>query len=220
MTLTGGEPFLDLELLTETMEVVVDVMGDSVEIDTVTNGVNFQQIPSFKYLDYFDSIHLSRHSVDDDENNKLFGFETVSISQIKDTLIRLSDPGKIVLNCVLQKGYTDSVEKITEYLEMAADIGIGNTSFIGLSKCNDYCREHFVDPQSVDFESDSRFHAWNHYKDYDYCSCSSGSYNAKARTVRYYYRCLGTTKVPYARQLVYDSDNKLYAGYGGEEILF
>lgn len=219
ISITGGEPFLDINLLDSLMDVVIEVMGHSVEIDTVTNGVNFKDIPKLRHIDDFDSIHLSRHCVDDAGNSKLFGFNTTNIQTIKETLEQLKDPGKIVFNCSLQKGCVDSTEKVIDYLEMAAFIGVKNTSFIGLSKCNEYCKEHFVDPGDIDFQISDRFHIWNQFQDYGYCKCSSGNYDAKDKSVRFYYRCLGNGKAPYARQLVYTADNRLLAGFGGEEIL-
>lgn len=220
ISITGGEPFLDLELLDSVMDVIIEVMGHSVEIDTVTNGVNFTSLPNLRHIDDFDSIHLSRHCIFDKDNCKLFGFTTVSSHQIKETILKLKDPGKVVFNCTLQKGCVDSIESVAEYLEMAANLGVQNTSFIGLSQCNDYCKEYFVNPACIDFESDSRFHIWNRFKDYDYCYCSSGDYDAKERSVRFYYRCFGQSKAKYARQLVYTSDNRLLAGFDGEEIIF
>ena len=71
-----------------------------------------------------------------------------------------------------------------------------------------------------DVLNDTRFHRWNEFKDHKYCCCSTGNYDAKERSIRFYYRGIGTEKAPYARQLVYTADDRLLAGFGGKEIRF
>lgn len=103
---------------------------------------------------------------------------------------------------------------------MAADVGVRNTSFISLIPANGYCMDQYVDPETFHLENDSRFRIWNHFHDYDYCSCSAGDYHAGKGWVRYYYRAPGKEKAPYSRQLVYTEDNRLLDGFGGNEVLF
>ena len=107
---------------------------------------------------------------------------------------------------------------MAEYLEMAAQTGVRNTSFISLIPANDYCIEQFVHPDSLHLEKDERFRIWNRFHDHDFCSCSSGDYKAASGWVRFYYRAPGRAAVPYARQLVYTADNRLLAGFGGPSI--
>ena len=130
----------------------------------------------------------------------------------------MQDPGKVVFNCILHKDGIHSVDGMAEYLEMAAQTGVRNTSFISLIPANDYCREQFVHPDSLHLEKDERFRIWNRFHDHDFCSCSSGDYKAASGWVRFYYRAPGRAAVPYARQLVYTADNRLLAGFGGPSI--
>ena len=218
VSITGGEPMLDPHLMDDTVKAVVDVFDHSVEIDIVTNGTNLTWIPSLSQLKSIDSIHLSRHRIDDEENRGVLGFEAPSSKDIRQVLDHLEDPGKIVLNCVLMRDGVDSAEKLSEYLEWSADLGIQNTSFIGLSRCNDYCTAHYVDPEGLDLSANPHFRIWNHVRDHDFCSCSSGSYQARKGCIRFYYRRLGSTVAWYTRQLVYAADNRLLAGFGGKEI--
>ena len=88
-----------------------------------------------------------------------------------------------------------------------------------MSVCNDFCRQHYADQHMLLQTEDVRFRFWNRYYDHDFCSCSSGSYEAAARGMRFYVRCMGSGKPPYARQLVYTENNRLLAGFGGEEIV-
>ena len=129
-----------------------------------------------------------------------------------------NDITRFVFNCVLQKDGVHDIEGIAEYLEMAAEAGISNTSFISMIPANGYCMDQFVDPEMFNLENDSRFRVWNHFHDYEYCSCSAGDYRARKGWVRYYYRSPGKEKAPYSRQLVYTENNRLLDGFGGNQI--
>lgn len=220
VSLTGGEPMLCPELANSVICAVGEVLEPSVEVDMVTNGTGFSTIIESLPLNKLDSVHLSRHEIEDAENATIFGFPTAPSKQISQTLQKIKDPAQIVLNCALISGHIDSREKVAEYLEFASELGIKNVSFIGLSKCNKYCVEHYVDPKLLEMESDKRFHIWNAYRDHEYCSCSSGSYDARNGSIRFYYRRIGERNAPYIRQLVYTADNRLLAGFSGKEIVF
>lgn len=231
VSFTGGEPMLTPELLDEAVHVTSEVMdevlpdtsdlpGHEVEIDMVTNGIHLEKIPELHSIDRLDSIHISRHRIDDGENSRLMGIRTPSLDSIRQMMSRLHDPGQVVFNCLLSKQGIHSAETIAAYLEMAAETGVLNSSFIGIMPVNAYCIQERVDPGTLDLSRDPRFHVWNHFHDYDYCSCSSGHYHARARYVRFYYRAVGTRTAPYSRQIVYTHDNRLLKGFGGEEIVF
>ncbi len=209
---------LSPDILDEVVSIIDDVFRHTVEIDVATNGTNISAIPKMKHLSSIDTIHISRHHIGDAENRQLMGFDVPSAEKLKMMISQLDDPGKIVFNCVLMKEGIDSASKMAEYLEFASSIGVQNTSFIGLSICNPYCESHYIDPAKIDLSVDSRFHIWNRYQDHEYCSCSSGHYEAASGATRFYYRRMGSKKAPYARQLVYTADNRLLAGFNGAEI--
>ena len=218
VSFTGGEPMLECELLDSAIGVAGSVMNNKIEIDMVTNGMNLNRIPTFRHLELLDSIHISRHRIDDIDNGKLMGIKTPTVDQIRELLLHIKDPARVVFNCVLQKDGINSPDLMAEYLEMAAEAGISNTSFISMIPANGYCMDQFVDPEMFNLENDSRFRVWNHFHDYEYCSCSAGDYRARKGWVRYYYRSPGKEKAPYSRQLVYTENNRLLDGFGGNQI--
>lgn len=215
VSITGGEPMLDSVLVDDVISAVTEVFEGPVEIDIVTNGTNIMSIPKLKELSNIDTIHISRHRIADAENRQLFGFEAPTALMLRELTGQLSDPGKVVLNCILMKDEIDSVQRMADYLDLSVSIGVQNNCFIGLSVCNSFCDAHYIDPASMDMTADSRFHIWNQYKDHNYCSCSAGHYEATSGTTRFYFRRIGHERAPYARQLVYTADNKLLAGFGG-----
>lgn len=218
VSITGGEPMLYPELTDAAAELVLEMLPDAV-LDLATNGTNLVSLLSLRTLDAFEGIHISRHSPDDRINDRIFGRTMPASEEIRMLVCRMPDPAKIVLNCVMQKGLVDSEETVIDYLETAASAGVRNTSFIGMFRANAYCRENYISPALLELK-DPRFHVWNHFHDYDWCSCSSGSFDAAAGPVRFYYRCPGSGRAPYTRQLVYTADNRLLAGFGGKEILW
>lgn len=220
VSITGGEPMLYPDLVNEIMGITHEICGIQVEKDIVTNGTGFASITDKLDLSLLDSVHLSRHRIADADNDKIFGFETASAEDISSVLEKVDDPAQVVLNCVLMKGGVDAAQKMTRYLDFASVLGIRNVSFIGLSRHNDYCEENYIDPSELELGENPRIHIWNEYKDHEYCSCSSGSYDAKEGSIKFYYRRIGTAKAPYARQLVYTADNRLCAGFSGKEIRF
>ena len=219
VSFTGGEPMLTPELLDEAIFVTSEIMGHEVEIDMVTNGTGLEMIPDLHSVGRLDSIHISRHRTGDAENSLLMGFQAASLDSVRQMVSRLHDPGQAVFNCLLSKQGVHSADTIADYLEMAAETGVLNSSFIAMMPVNEYCVRERVDPAEIDLSLDPRFHVWNRFHDYDYCSCSSGDYQARAGNVRFYYRSPGTGTAPYARQLVYTCDNRLLKGFGGEEII-
>lgn len=220
VSITGGEPMLYPQLVDEAAMAVTDIMGTDIELDLVTNGTKWNEIPQLKMLDRFESVHISRHRTDDEGNALLMGAKTPTIQEIKELVSMLDDPAKVVLNCVMQKNGVSSASEMADYLEMAAWAGVRNTSFVGFFLANQFCKDNYISPASIDLSHDNRFRVWNRFHDYDYCSCSSGDYMAAQGIVRFYYRCPGKSRASYCRQLVYSADNKLLDGFGGREITF
>lgn len=218
VSFTGGEPLLFPELLGETIKITNEIMGSDVELDLATCGIGLERFLNLQASDLLYSIHISRHLVNDDANRKLMGANIPDVSELKSITSNMREPGRVVFNCVLHRDGVNSTESMADYLEMAAEIGVTNTAFIGLIKANSFCLKQYIDPKELQPEKDARFRVWNHYHDHSYCNCSSGDYEADAGWVRFYYRSPGNKATPYARQLVYTADNKLLAGFGGDVI--
>lgn len=218
VSITGGEPMLFPELIDQVAEIVVDQFNGQIELDLVTNGTSIEDIPNLKYIEHFESIHISRHKIEDYENERLFGKASPTMTDIQHLVRRLNDPAKIVLNCVMQRNGVHDLSSMASYLEIAAAAGVRNISFVGLFMANDFCKENYVSPASIDIAADSRFRIWNNFRDYEFCSCSSGDFLSQTGRIRFYYRCPGDRKANYCRQLVYTADNKVLAGFGGPEI--
>ena len=221
VSLTGGEPMLDLPLLEDVIAVLQESVLPSIDLDIVTNGCRLETLPALRGIDRFATIHVSRHAVDDETNAALMNWQDAPTRHLlQEVFADIHDPGAIVLNCVLQKRGVHDLDSAMRYLEMAAEIGAANVSFIGMFPVNDYCRDHYVFPGSFDFQADQRFQIWNQFHDYDYCRCTTGDYRANRRYIRFYCRCPGEKLAPtYCRQLVYGADDKLRQGFGPAAVI-
>lgn len=144
VSLTGGEPMLFPELANEIIGITHEICGSHVEKVIVTNGTGFVNILDTLDIAHLDSIHLSRHMITDSENDKVFGFLTVTSEEIASVLAKMEDPAQIVLNCVLMAGGIDTIQRMAHYLEYAFGIGVRNVSFIGLSRHNDFCVNNYI----------------------------------------------------------------------------
>jgi len=217
VSLTGGEPTLAGDTFAEVLRIVREMVPLNIMLNLATNGTGMETLQMQGLYDAFSTIHISRHAVSDEENRRIMGFDAPTAEDLKDLLAHAEDPGVFVLNCVLQKCGVETPDDIRAYLEMAAEIGIQNVSFIGMFLANDYCKEHYVSPAALAKEVFARsdFRLWNHQKDHGFCSCLTGDYHAANRWIRFYFRCPGFAKAPYVRQLLYTADNRLLQGFGG-----
>ncbi|MBR3354441.1 MAG: radical SAM protein [Oscillospiraceae bacterium] len=224
LSFTGGEPMLYRQKLDKLIPAAEKILGKDTEIDIVTNGMN---IPGFSTLGTClkpDSIHISRHAVDDALNRKLMGWpEAPTVDELRDYIDWFAGWGitRFVFNCVLQKDGIHDIEGIAEYLEMAIWLYIDNTSFITMFPANEYCKKNYVmieDPvaqfEKWNSEHDSQFRIWNIMKDHEYCSCLTGDYRSKNGNTRFYFRMPGKKTADYCRQLVFQPDNRLTADFG------
>lgn len=219
ISFTGGEPLLDLDLMRKVLKSTAELVDENIELDLVTNGIHLEDFCNCQEALYLTSIHISRHSVDDSINAQIQHWNAPSKEQLKRIVSKYKDPYAFVFNCVLQKCAVNDAGAVAEYLEMAGEIGIKNTSFIGMMNCSDYWNSQYISPVSLHLEKDPRFRIWNHYHDKEYCSCSTGDYESRHGYTKFYYRWPGKPCPNYCRQLVYTADNKLLAGFGGEKIV-
>ncbi len=232
VSFTGGEPMLYPDVLDEAAARLSEILPDECEMDLATNGTRLEKLPDLACFGRISSIHLSRHFADDSTNRELMGGPVPSAAEIREFITGLPDPGKIVLNCVLQKGFVDDISKVAEYLDFAISAGVRNTSFITMFCANGYCASHMISavsfPVVTDSECeewnrkhpDSAFKVWNRHMDHDFCRCMSGTYRNASGLTRFYFRCPGTGSAPpYCRQLVYTADDRLQDGFGKDRTV-
>ena len=220
--ITGGEPFYDIELLNEVLSAIYDIFGYQMEVAISTNGTGLENLKKIKDLEHIETIHLSRHHYDDNVNRELFGnIKNIPDKKLlKDIIGSVSYKDIFVLNCILLKDYINSPEEAHKFMDFAIDIGAPKVGFMTCSQVNGYAKEQSIPYEAVIKEDDPALLFTRGFFDYDYCHCSDGVYSSEdGRIVEFYGKSTKMEDYAYCRGLVYDADDHLKDGFGGNIIM-
>ena len=221
ISITGGEPFTDIALLNETVQLLFAVFGYGMEVTITTNGTGIANMHAIRDLSRIDVIHISRHHYDDALNRKIFGTDVPGAEELREAVSSVSYRDLFVLNCMLQRSYIGTPEEARRYMDFAIRTGVPKVAFIAGAKINAYAQKELMDYEEVLRPEDEHLLFTRGYRDYEICRCQDGVYvSPEGRILSFYGRCTKTSdRVPYARGLVYDAENCLRAGFGGEVIV-
>lgn len=220
--ITGGEPFYDIELLNEVISAIYDIFGYQMEVAISTNGTGLENLKKIKDLEHIETIHLSRHHYDDNVNRELFGnIKNIPDKKLlKDIIGSVSYKDIFVLNCILLKDYINSSDEAHKFMDFAIDIGAPKVGFMTCSPVNGYAKEQSIPYEAVIKEDDPALLFTRGFFDYDYCHCSDGVYSSEdGRIVEFYGKSTKMEDYAYCRGLVYDADDHLKDGFGGNIIM-
>ncbi|MCR5324920.1 MAG: radical SAM protein [Lachnospiraceae bacterium] len=214
ISLTGGEPFTDVVLLNEIVEMIFDIFGIEMEISINTNGSGLKKLHEIKRYEFIDAIHISRHHYDDDRNRAYFDIDVASGNEIREIVNGVSDPKLFVYNCLLLKDGIGTKEEMAQFLEFVGGTGVPKVGFVTPMPVNDYVKNNKVSYTDIFDRSDDRFLFTTCYKDYEYCHCCDGVYATKTgKLVEFYGRETIRDAKDYSRGLVYGPDNILRTGF-------
>ena len=220
--ITGGEPFYDIELLNEVISAIYDIFGYQMEVAISTNGTGLENLKKIKDLEHIETIHLSRHHYDDNVNRELFGNikNIPDKKSLKNIIDSVSYKDIFVLNCILLKDYINSPDEAHKFMDLAIDIGAPKVGFMTCSPVNGYAKEQSIPYEAVIKEDDPALLFTRGFFDYDYCHCSDGVYSSEdGRIVEFYGKSTKMEDYAYCRGLVYDADDHLKDGFGGNIIM-
>ena len=173
ISISGGEPLIDLEEIDKLLELV-NMYGIKTTMNT--NGTNLLKAQDIlnKYENLY-SIHLSRHHYEDDKNNEIFKTKVIPFEDLK----KLELKPKFFINCLLIEGYIDSKEKVVDFLNKVSELNIKRVGFVSMMQVNKFAEENFVDFNDFNFEGDSNFVNAINLKDHDICTCHNYLFFAK-----------------------------------------
>lgn len=212
---TGGEPSLETHLLKELCDITKEVSSE-IKTSINTNGRNLGELAKIQNLD---NIALSRHDIDDKANQELFKTDTVAT---KKDIQEFPDKGKLHLSCNLIKGHIDSINKILNYLEFVSELGIQDVGIVSLMSVNKFCKEHYIDFESLNIQD--KLTKTRCFRNYDEatcktltCKCENYLYQAKNISLISLYHRYAIRSNEVSDMLVYE-DNILRQGFNGEII--
>jgi len=213
VSLTGGEPFLNLLKLDRILNIIYKIAPD-IAIEVNTNGYNLN---AAKNLNIYE-LHISRHHYDDYKNSSVFKTSVPSLESLK-SFSKQFKGKQIIFNCVLQKGLIDNIDELKLYLDRVSLTGIEKVNFIGMMPLTDNYSQLYVDPTPMIQELMSMTNAGLLY-DKNICECLNSMY-ISSYGIPIIVNIKNNKKhiCNYTRQLVYTANNKLISGFGGQEII-
>ena len=216
IALTGGETFLDMEVINKILDVIYGI-DPNIIVSINTNGTLLDRIEQIEALNLVDAFHISRQHYDTDINNQIFGMPTATKEQLLQVREKLSFE-QMRFNCNMIRGYIDNPEDARKYLEFSGEIGVFKTAFVSLMELNEFCKSSYVDFTELDLIKSS--FVTRELYDEDYCECKNMIYiSDSGKPVDYYYRrSIKNKTADYCKQLVYTADNKLLSGFGKNQI--
>ena len=220
VSFTGGEPFTDVKLLNDIINLVYKTFGNSIEISVTTNGTNLHRMHEIEMLSYLEALHISRHHYDDRVNAALFGVRVPTKEELSEILHSVSYRDLFVLNCMLLKDYIGTQDDVHKFLDFAIEVGAGKVAFMACTPVNDFAKAQTMDHTAVLRADDPSLLFTRGFQDFDFCRCQDGVYaSASGEIIEFYGRSTNAGNCEYCRGFVYGADNHLRVGYDGEIIL-
>lgn len=220
ISFTGGEPFTDVKLLNDIINMVFYIFGKDIEITVTTNGSNLHKIHEIEMLSYIDALHISRHHYDDRINSRLFGTRVPTKKELSDILHSVSYKDLFVLNCMLLRDYIGTAHEVHKFLDFAIEVGAGKVAFMACSPVNDFAGKQTMDYTTVLREDDPSLLFTRGFQDFELCKCQDGVYASDTgEIIPFYGRNTNVSDCEYCRGFVYGADNRLRSGFNGEIIL-
>ena len=103
-------------------------------------------------------------------------------------------------------------------LDFVADLGVPRIGFVALMKVNDYCREHFVDLESLNLESIPHVYFIKSMNRGENCKCLNYLYNKNLSVLEVYMRNYVNYKYCES-SLVFDGEF-LRQGFGSDSVIY
>ena len=220
VTFTGGEPFTDVGLLNESINMVFDILGLDCEISVTTNGTRIRELHKIERLSYLDALHISRHHYDDAINQSLFGVEVPTAAVLQEMLHSVTYRDLFVLNCMMLKSYINSPQEAHRYLDFALKVGASKVAFMACTPVNAFAARETMGYETILRPEDPALLFTRGFQDYEYCRCQDGIYASDSgEIIEFYGRNTDASGCSYCRGLVYGADNHLRSGYEGELLL-
>jgi len=218
--ITGGEPFTDVGLLNEVISILFEIFGYDLELAISTNGIGLCRVHEIKDLVHIETIHISRHHYNDAVNRQLFkNADIPGTEELKEIVNSVSYKDLWVFNTMLLKNAINSAEEAHKFLDYAIEVGVPKVGFMVCSPVNAYAAAQSIPYESVIREDDPDLLFTRGYYDYEFCHCSDGVYvSQEGKIIQFYGRSTKMVDYGYSRGLVYDADNRLRDGFGGEII--
>lgn len=183
VNITGGEPATVPDIVNCVLEQASVKQYEDIHLHLNTNGL----LPASQALmrnHRWNSISVSLHHYDKDILSEIYG------ATISEETFCFNDLNMGIVNasCNLIRGYIDNDCEVEKMLRFAISLGLPRLGFVALMKVNDFCREHYVDFDEIDFETIPHLYFTESRNRGANCKCSNYLYNHNGRILEVYMR--------------------------------
>lgn len=132
----------------------------------------------------WNSISMSLHHYNRSILSEIYG------TQIPDGAFAFEGVNMDIVNasCNLIRGYIDNNVEVEKMLRFAISLSLPRLGFVALMKVNDYCSEHYVDFDEIDFTTIPHLYFTESRNRGIDCKCSNYLYNHDGKILEVYMR--------------------------------
>lgn len=183
VNITGGEPAIVPDIVYCILEQASVKRNEDIHLHLNTNGLLATSQTLMRHHRW-NSISMSLHNYDIDILSAIYG------TQISNDTFRFNGVNMGIVNasCNLIRGYIDNSTEVEKMLRFAISLGLPRLGFVALMKVNDYCQEHYVDFDEIDFETIPHLYFTESRNRGANCKCSNYLYNHNGRILEVYMR--------------------------------
>lgn len=183
VNITGGEPATVPDIVNHILEQASVKRYEDIHLHLNTNGL-LPESQTLMHHNRWNSISMSLHHYDKNILSAIYD------TKIPNDAFRFNGVNMDIVNasCNLIRGYIDSDTEVENMLRHAISLGLPRLGFVALMKVNDYCREHYVDFDEINFEAIPHLYFIESRNRGADCKCSNYLYNHNGRILEVYMR--------------------------------
>lgn len=148
VSITGGEPSMLMDIVWQILNKMNERSYMHIPIQLNTNGLS-DDAHILMRNPRWDFISLSIHHYDTSVMAEIYGLKNTPVTVCLDAI----DRQVLSCSCNLIKGYIDCAEEAQKMMDYVISLGVRTMGFVSLMPSNQYCKEHFVSYDDVDFLS-------------------------------------------------------------------
>ncbi len=183
VNITGGEPAVVPTVVNRILEQASNDQYRDIHLHLNTNGL----LPSSQELmrhPRWNSISMSLHHYDREVLSEIYGVKipvsAFSFDGVNRDIVNAS--------CNLIRGYIDCNAEVEKMLKFAISFGLPRLGFVSLMKVNDYCKDHSVDFDEINFAAIPHLYFTESRNRGADCKCSNYLFNHNSRILEVYMR--------------------------------
>ena len=183
VNITGGEPAVVPTVVNRILERASNEKYSGIHLHLNTNGL----LPSSQELmrhPRWDSISMSLHHYNREVLSEIYGVKipvnAFSFDGVNMDIVNVS--------CNLIREYIDCDIEVEKMLKFAISLGLPRLGFVALMKVNEYCKEHYVDFDEINFAAIPHLYFTESRNRGADCKCSNYLYNHNGKILEVYMR--------------------------------